>query len=154
MKLLNKHIEELEKEIEKLQEDRKPHKLSLEDLFQEVAGAVAVAFTMSLSEEIWELSQKLSWWHILAIFFLILTVANFFVLYGNRKSWAKQQVLGFIQLRLLTTAVISIVIAAVVVLILGIYPTMVGSFQDYLKIVIFVASFSIIGGLGLDMARD
>jgi uncharacterized membrane protein len=154
IKNLNKHIEVLEQEIKKLRERNIPHKLSLEDLFQEVAGAVAVAFTMALSEEIWELSQKLSWWHILAIFFFILIVANLFILYGNRKAWAKQQIFGFVQLRLLTTTVISLLVSAFVVLILGIYPAMVDNFQGYLKVVIFVASFSIIGGLGLDMAKD
>jgi len=154
IKILNDQIEVLKKEIDQLVEENKPHKLGLDDLMQELAGAVAVALTMSLSEEIWELAQRLSWFHILTIFLFVLLVANFFVRYGNRKQWANQTVLGFFQLRLLTTAVFSLSVSAFVVALLGVYPNVVNDFTDYLKVVLFVASFSIIGGLGLDMAKE
>jgi uncharacterized membrane protein len=154
IKVLNQHLELLEREIEHLRERKQPHKLGLDDIFQELAGAVAVAFTMALSEEIWELAQRLNWFHILGIFLFILLVANFFVRYGNRKQWASQVVLGFIQLRLLTTAVLALIVSAFAVVLLGVYPNMVDNFSDYLKVVLFVASFSIIGGLGLDMAKE
>jgi uncharacterized membrane protein len=154
IKTLNRHLEILEREIEHLKEREQPHKLGLEDIFQELAGAVAVAFTMALSEEIWELAKKLDWWHILGIFLFILAVANFFVRYGNKKQWESQTVFGFIQLRLLTTAVLSLLVSAFVVVLLGVYPNVVNDFDNYLKVVLFVGSFSIIGGLGLDMAKE
>ncbi len=150
---LNDRLKSLEEEIEKLREESTPHKLSLDDLFQELAGALVVSLTASLSEEMWELAQKLSWLHISFVFLFVLVVANFFVRYGNRKQWAKQTVLGFIQLRLLTSAVLSLTVSAFVVALLGIYPTFVSGIENYFKVVLFVASFSVIGSLGLDMAR-
>jgi len=154
IELLNKHLETLERKIEEIKREREPHKLGFDDLIQELAGAVVVAFTMALSEEIWSLAQKISWLHVLGIFLFMLITANFFISYGNRKAWAKQQIFGFVQLRLLTTSVIALIVSALVILIIGIYPSMVESFEDYLKVVIFVAAFSIIGGLGLDMTKD
>ncbi|RTZ69779.1 MAG: DUF2391 domain-containing protein [Aquificaceae bacterium] len=153
LETLNDRLKSLEEEIGKLREEGSPRKLSLDDLFQELAGALIVALTMSLSEEMWELAQKLSWLHISFVFLFVLAVANFFVRYGNRKQWAKQTVLGFLQLRLLTSAVLSLTVSAFVVALLGIYPTFVSGIENYFKVVLFVASFSVIGSLGLDMAR-
>ena len=150
---LNKKMELIEKELEILTERDKPAKLTPEDLVQEMAGALVVALTMSLSEEIWELAQKLSFFHIVGIYLFVLFVANLFVRYGNQKQWEQQSLMGFIQLRLLTSAVLSLIVSALVVAILGIYPTFVNGFENYLKVVLFLSSFSIIGSLGLDMAR-
>ena len=150
---LNHQLEVLEREIEKLQREKEPDKLHLDDLFQELAGAVVVALTMALSEEIWELATKLSFIHILFIYLFVLLVANFFIRYGNQRQWAKQTVLGFLQLRLITSAVLSLIVSAIAVVLLGVYPTFVDSFTDYLKVVLFVSAFSTIGSLGLDMAR-
>jgi len=153
IKFLNRQLEILEKEIEELQREKKPDSLHLDDIFQELAGAVVVALTMALSDEIWELATKLSFLHIVFIYLFVLAVANVFIYYGNQKQWARQTVFGFIQLRLLTSSVLSLIVSAVVVLLLGIYPYFIDSFVDYLKVVLFVAAFSTIGGLGLDMAR-
>ena len=153
LETLNDRLKSLEKEIGKLREESTPRKLSLDDIFQELAGALVVALTMSLSEEMWQLAQKLSWLHVFFVFLFVLAVANFFVRYGNRKQWAKQTVLGFLQLRLLTSAVLSLTVSAFVVALLGIYPNFVSGIENYFKVVLFVASFSVIGSLGLDMAR-
>ncbi len=153
LETLNHQLEVLEKEIEELHKRNEPDTLHIDDLFQELAGAVVVALTMALSEEIWELATKLSFIHILFIYLFVLAVANFFIRYGNQRQWAKQTVLGFLQLRLLTSAGLSLIVSAIVVLLLGVYPTFVDSFTDYLKVVLFVAAFSTIGSLGLDMAR-
>jgi len=153
LETLNDRLKSLEEEIGKLRKENTPRKLNLDDLFQELAGALIVALTMSLSEEMWQLAQKLSWLHISFVFLFVLAVANFFVRYGNRKQWAKQTVLGFLQLRLLTSAVLSLTVSAFVVTLLGIYPTFVSGIENYFKVVLFVASFSVIGSLGLDMAR-
>ena len=153
LKVLNHQLEVLEKELEELRREGKPAKLHFEDIIQELAGAVVVALTMTLSEEIWELATRLSFIHIVIIYLFVLVVANFFVRYGNQKQWARQSILGFIQLRLLTSAILSLIVSAVVVILLGVYPTFVNDLTDYLKVVLFVAAFSTIGGLGLDMAR-
>ncbi len=153
LETLNHQLEILEREIEELQRKNEPDKLHLDDIFQELAGAVVVALTMALSEEIWELATKLSFIHILFIYLFVLLVANFFIRYGNQRQWAKQTVLGFLQLRLITSAGLSLIVSAIVVVLLGVYPTFVDSFTDYLKVVLFVSAFSTIGSLGLDMAR-
>jgi uncharacterized membrane protein len=152
---LEKHLLFIEEELKKIdkQTHKEPSKLSLEDLIQELTGAVVVALTVSLSDEIWSLAEKLSLIHTLIIYIFVLFVANLFVAYGNKKGWVRQQLLGFIQLRLLTSAVISFLVAAFIVTLLGIYPNFVGNFNDYLKLVLLVSSFSLIGSLGLDMAK-
>jgi len=150
---LEKHLEEIERELRRIEEGEKPQKLKFEDVVQEFAGAVVVALTVSLSDEIWDLAQRLSLVHTLAVYLFVLLVANFFVAYGNRKGWAKQQVLGFLQLRLITSALISFVVSAFIVLLLGIYPNFVEGWEDYLKLVLLVSSFSLVGSLGLDMAK-
>jgi len=109
LKVLNHQLEVLEKELEELRKEGKPDKLHFEDIIQELAGAVVVALTMALSEEIWELATRLSFIHIVLIYLFVLVVANFFVRYGNQKQWARQSILGFIQLRLLTSAILSFV---------------------------------------------
>jgi uncharacterized membrane protein len=150
---IEEHIHNLEKELKRFEEKGNPQKLSFEDVIQELAGAVVVALTVSLSDEIWDLAKRLSFTHALSIYLFVLVVANVFVAYGNKKGWIKQQVFGFIQLRLLTSAVISFLVASFVVLLLGIYPNFVETFGDYLKLVLLISSFSLIGSLGLDMAK-
>ncbi len=152
---IEKHLLEIEKELKKLDErtEKKPSSLAFEDLIQELAGAVVVALTVSLSDELWDLASKLSFLHALFIYLFVLMVANLFVAYGNRKQWARQQLFGFLQLRLITSAVISFLVAAFIVAFLGIYPNFVPSFDDYFKLVLLVSSFSLIGSLGLDMAK-
>jgi len=153
IKELTKHVELLEKELEELHHNSKPQKLTFEDIVQELAGATVVALTISLSEEIWDIAKKLSLLHILFVYLFVLFVANIFVRFGNRKQWEKQTILGFIQLRLLTSAFLSFLVSLLVVLLLGIYPNMVGDLNDLFKVVILVSSFSLIGSLGLDMAK-
>lgn len=150
---LTEQVKILEKELKELNKNTQPQKLNFEDIVQELAGATVVALTISLSEEIWTIATKLSLIHTLAIYLFVLVVANIFVRYGNRKQWEKQTVLGFIQLRLLTSVFLSLLVSFLVVLLLGIYPTMVGNFENLLKVVILVSSFSLIGSLGLDMAK-
>lgn len=153
IKELTKQVEILEKELQELNRKENPQKLTFEDLIQELAGATAVALTISLSEEIWEIAVKLSWVHVLFIYLFILVVANIFVRYGNQKQWESQTLFGFIQLRLLTSAVLSFIVSLFVVLLLGIYPNVVNDFSNLFKVVILVSSFSLIGSLGLDMAK-
>jgi len=153
LKTLNRQLEILEKELEQLQKRNEPDKLHIDDIFQELAGAVVVALTMALSEEIWELATKLSFIHIALIYLFVMVVANFFIRYGNQRQWASQTVFRFVQLRLVTSALLSLLVSAIVVVLLGVYPTQVDTFTDYLKVVLFVAAFSTIGSLGLDMAR-
>jgi uncharacterized membrane protein len=149
---LEKHLSYIEKELKKLEKGN-PQKLKFEDLVQEFVGAVVVALTISLSDEIWDLAQKLSFIHTLIIYLFVLIVANFFVAYGNKKGWQSQQIFGFLQLRLLTSALISFIVASFTVILLGIYPNFVENFDDYLKLVLLISSFSLIGSLGLDMAK-
>jgi len=153
IKELTREVKDLEKELKMLNQSSGPQKLSFEDIVQELAGATVVALTISLSEEIWDIAKKLSLVHILFVYLFVLLVANIFVRYGNQKQWVKQTLLGFIQLRLLTSAFLSLVVSLFVVVLLGIYPNMVGDLNDLFKVVILVSSFSLIGSLGLDMAK-
>ncbi|MEO2153867.1 MAG: DUF2391 family protein [Aquificota bacterium] len=159
---IDKHLEDIDKEIhllaEKLEKldrlvDKKPSRLGLDDLIQELAGAAVVALPVSLSDEIWELATRLSLLHVLLIYGFVLLVAYLFVAYGNTKDWQKQTVFKFLPLRLLTSSFLSFGVSALLILLLGIYPNFIDTFEGYIKTVLLVSSFSIIGSLGLDMAK-
>jgi len=150
---LERKVENIERELKSLTERDRPSKLTFNDLVQELVGALVVALPAALSEEIWELSQKLSPIHIFGIYLFVLVLVNIFVRYGNQKQWEKQSLLGFIQLRLLTSALLSLLVSAVTVALLGVYPNFVEGWDNYLKVVLFVSSFAVLGSLGLDMAR-
>ena len=76
-----------------------------------------------------------------------------FIRYSNLGNWKVQNLAGFLPLRLVTSFFISLLISAFALLILGIYPGIIDNTNWFVKTVILVTLFSVIGSIGLDAAK-
>ena len=156
-----KDIRELRQEIESIDSRLKEiaEKLSesksfnFNDFIQEITGAVILAFPFAANADIWEISRNMTPYH--SAFTLIATIAGLFIFikYANVGNWKTQNLVGFIPLRLLTSLAISLVVSTLSLLILGIYPGIINTFSWFIKTVILVTVFSVIGSIGLDAAK-
>ena len=157
-----KEIEKIERELHQIEEqinaiNRKLEKeettLKFSDVVQEAAGAALLAFPFAASEDVWELSQKMSFSH--ALFLLILTIVGLYTVikFGKIGNWKAQNLGGILPLRLLTITAVSLTVSALSLLILGVYPSVINEPQWFLKAVILVFLFSTMGSFGLDAAK-
>jgi uncharacterized membrane protein len=123
------------------------------DFIQEITGAVILAFPFAANADIWEVSKDMTSLH--AAFTLVATVLGLFVFirYADVGNWRAQNLAGLIPLRLLTSLVISLVVSALALLILGIYPSIINTVGWFVKAVILVTLFSVMGSIGLDAAK-
>jgi uncharacterized membrane protein len=152
---IEKELEELHKELSRisgrLSLQREGFKFS--DLVQEVAGAVLLAFPFAVNSDIWELSEKISVAHATFIL-LFLIVSLFFVIeYSNLGNWKKEHLVGFLPLRLVTITVVSLLVSALSLLVLGVYPAIIDSASWFFKATVLVCLFSVVGSFGLDAAK-
>ncbi len=161
-KLEEKEIEKIERELHQIEEqintinrklEREETTLKFSDIVQEAAGAALLAFPFAASEDVWELSRKMSISH--ALFLLFLTVIGLYVVikFGKIGNWKIQNLGGFLPLRLLTITVISLTVSALSLLILGVYPSVINNPQWFIKAAILVFLFSTMGSFGLDAAK-
>ncbi|MEO2083295.1 MAG: DUF2391 family protein [Desulfurobacteriaceae bacterium] len=153
---------ELERELKKIEEKLEhidgilcgeKKGFSFSDFIQEVAGAVILAFPFAANADIWEISRKMSPIHSLLLLTIIIGGLFTTVKYGKLGNWKVQEIAGFIPVRVFTVLTISLLVSALSLLILGIYPAIIDSTDWFLKTVILVTLFSVIGSLGLDAAK-
>lgn len=157
-----REIEKIERELHQINEkinaisrklENESSNLKLSDIIQEAAGAALLAFPFAASEDVWELSEKMSLLH--ALFLLFLTILGLYIVikFGKIGNWKIQNLGGFLPLRLLTITVISLTVSALSLLILGVYPSVINNSEWFLKAVILVFLFSTMGSFGLDAAK-
>lgn len=157
-----KEVEEIERELLQIEKqiseinrklEREATTLRFSDIVQEAAGAALLAFPFAANADIWELSQRMSMAH--AVFLLILTIFGLYgvIKYGKIGNWKVQNIVGFLPLRLLTITSISLLISALSLVILGVYPSIIDSLQWFFKAVVLVFLFSTMGSFGLDAAK-
>ncbi len=157
-----KEIEKIERELHQIEEqinalNRKLEKeetnLKFSDIVQEAAGAALLAFPFAASEDVWELSRKMSLPH--ALFLLVLTIIGLYIVikFGKIGSWKVQNVGGILPLRLLTITAISLTISALSLLILGVFPSVINNSEWFFKATVLVFLFSTMGSFGLDAAK-
>ncbi|TCK02524.1 DUF2391 family protein [Phorcysia thermohydrogeniphila] len=152
---LRQEIESIDSRLKEIAETLSVSKknFNFNDFIQEITGAVILAFPFAANADIWEISKNMTFYH--AAFTFIATVLGLFIFirYANVGNWKTQNLAGFIPLRLLTSLIISLVISALSLLILGIYPGIINTFSWFIKTVILVTVFSVIGSIGLDAAK-
>ena len=157
-----KEIEKIERELHQIEEqisainrklEREETTLKFSDIVQEAAGAALLAFPFAASEDVWELSQKMSLSH--ALFLLVLTIIGLYTVikFGKIGNWKVQNLGGVLPLRLLTITAISLTVSALSLIILGVYPSVIDNYQWFLKAVVLVFLFSTMGSFGLDAAK-
>lgn len=147
-----KDVERRLAEIERKLESRKKE-FNLGDLIQEIVGAVLFAFPFAVNADIWELSSKLNFVHTVFILLFLLISLYFAVEYSNLGNWKVEHVIGFLPLRFITIALVSFIVSALSLIILGVYPLIIDNFSWFLKATVLIALFSVIGSFGLDAAR-
>jgi uncharacterized membrane protein len=159
--LEEKKIEEIERELHNIEEQLKEinsrfklqEGFKLSDFIQEIAGATLMAFPFAANSDVWELSQKMSNLHALLLVVLIVVGLYFVIKYGKIGNWKVQNVGGFVPLRLITILAVSFTVSALALLILGVYPAIVDSKEWFLRAVVLVSLFSVMGSFGLDAAK-
>ncbi|RKQ63301.1 putative integral membrane protein DUF2391 [Thermovibrio guaymasensis] len=155
-------IEEIEKELQALQESvvqiredlkGKREGFRFSDFIQEVMGATLLAFPFAANADIWELSKKISFLHVVLILILITAGLFFAIKYSNLGNFKVQQVAGFLPLRLITILSISLFVSALSLLVLGVYPSIVDNLGWFFKATVLITLFSVMGSFGLDAAK-
>ncbi|WP_457677985.1 DUF2391 family protein [Thermovibrio sp.] len=154
-------LERIERELRTIEEKvssiderlQKNRSFSFADLIQEVAGATLLAFPFAANSDIWELSEKISVAHALFILLLVATSLFFVIEYSGIGDFKVQHLGGFLPLRLLTILTVSLFVSALSLLILGVYPSIIGNLKWLFKATVLITLFSVIGSFGLDAAK-
>ncbi len=147
---LKKQVEEVKSHVES---NAKPDRFGWDDFIQECIGALIVAFPISMTEEIWEVSQRLSGFRIFLIVLGALSVVYVFIKHSKLHRWEAQNITGFLPLRLITSFLIAFTVSSIALLTLGVYPNFLDSWEWFLKTSALVTVFSIVGSLGVDMLK-
>lgn len=154
---MEERIKEIEEKIEDLhreyEERHTLQRFTFSDLVQELIGAAVIALPFSLTEEVWELAQRLSLLRVLFIYFFVLFFVFIFIKYSKLQNWEQQNVAGFVPLRLITSMGISFFVSLVCLLMFGIYPDFIKDTTTLIKATLLVNAFAVIGSLGVDMAK-
>ncbi len=157
LKRIEESLGDLRKDVESVRSEirasQKPDRFGLDDFIQECIGALIVAFPISMTEEIWEVSSKLSFWRIFVIMLGALGVVYFFIKHSRLQRWEAQDVAGFLPLRLITSFLIALTVSCATLYILGVYPNFLDNWEWFIKTSVLVTVFSIVGSLGVDMIR-
>ncbi len=155
MDKIGKQAEGIEKEIGKIRNKIKHEKsgFQLKDLIQEIAGAILLAFPFAANADIWEISQKMSYLHTVILLILIILGLFIVIKYGKLENWKTQNIAGILPLRLITILAISLIVSALSLLILGIYPSIITNLNWFLKTTVLITLFSVMGSFGVDAAK-
>jgi len=149
-----REIEEKLVDLHKEYEERHAlQKFKFSDFVQELIGAAVIALPFSVTEEVWELAQKLPISRVLFIYFFVTFFVFIFIRYSKLQNWEQQNVAGFIPLRLITSMGISFLVSLACLLMFGIYPDFIKDIGTLLKATLLVNVFAVIGSLGVDMAK-
>ncbi len=116
---LRRDVEEMRSYIE---EANKLDRFGFDDFIQECIGALIIAFPISMTEEIWEISNKLSLERIILIMIGALIIVYFFIKHSKLQRWESQDLAGFLPLRLITSFLIAFLVSSAMLYILGVYP--------------------------------
>ncbi len=157
LKRVEDSIENLRRDLEdmrsRMESAHKPDRFGLDDFVQECIGALIIAFPVSMTEEIWEISQKLSLFRVLLIMLGALGVVYVFIKHSKLQRWETQDVAGFLPLRLITSFLIAFTVSSLALYTLGVYPNFLDNWEWFLKASILVTVFSVVGSLGVDMIK-
>ncbi len=150
LKTLQDDVKSIRSEIER---SHKPDRFGFDDFVQECIGALIIAFPISMTEEIWEVSNKLSATRVILIVLFALGVVYFFIKHSKLHRWETQEVSGVLPLRLITSFLIAFSVSALTLLALGVYPNFLDNYLWFLKTCSLITVFSLVGSLGVDMIR-
>ncbi|BAT72172.1 conserved hypothetical protein [Thermosulfidibacter takaii ABI70S6] len=156
-----KGVEEIERTLKNLEEriseineklEGKKASFQLKDVIQQIVGAMLLAFPFAANADIWEVSKNMTFTHALILLAIIVVGLYMVIKYGKLENW-KTQNIGFVPLRLITILCISVTVSALSLVILGVYPEIINNESWFIRTVILVTLFSVMGSFGLDATK-
>ncbi len=159
LKNLERDVEEMNEDLASIQKDVRDirsrlfpslDRLGVDDLVQQLVGAVGFVFPLLFTDEIWELARSIS--TLRAVFLITLTLLLGYVFIGRARlgNIADQKVIG-IPLRLITVALIAYGSTFLIIYIYGLQTYYHLDMVTYFKAMAVFGTFSVIGSIAVDM---
>jgi len=152
LKKLKESVEELTKQLSRMEEAGNPDSLGWDDIAQEIVGAVTFALPFLFTAELWEIAKDISVERSLIIFLMTLGVAYLFIA-KSRIGNLKREELFHIPKRLLTVTGIAYLISAGLIYLYGINSLANFTVGQYLNATILISTFAVIGAITVDMVK-
>ena len=159
LKNIERDMEEMNEDLEAIQKDVRDiraklfpslDRLGIDDLIQQLVGAVGFVFPLLFTDEIWNLAASISLGR--AIFLIVLTLFFGYIFIGRARlgNIAEQNVIG-IPLRLITVALIAYGSTFIIIYIYGLQAYYHLDMLTYFKAMSVFGTFSVIGAIAVDM---
>ena len=130
-----------------------PDKFEFDDFAQQVVGAIILSAPLTVTQEVWMLSQSLDISRVGVIFALTLTFDLLLIYYAKFQQTSDERIFGIIPKRLLSLLIVSYCTAFAMLYILGVTGGQVNDVEGVIKLVVFVGLFANIGAGAADMLK-
>ena len=164
----SKDIDEIKEDLEEIKEDideikkkkslfsglkSLPEKFGFDDISQQIIGAVIVSAPFAVTEEVWGLAQNLVFWQIFSIILITLIFDILLFYFTKYQQMKEKKIANLIPLRIVSIIVVTYLVSAMMLTILGVLGKEVPSIVSGIKLVIFVGLFANIGAGTADLIR-
>ncbi|WP_456421962.1 DUF2391 family protein [Thermococcus sp.] len=149
---LRKSIEELTIQVARLEEKKKPDSLGWDDVAQEIVGAITFALPFLFTGEVWDVAKDISIERSFAIFLLTMLLAYIFLTKSRLGNLEREEVFH-VPKRLITVALISYAVSALLIYLFGIDYIAHFNALQYFNATVIISTFSVIGAIAVDMVK-
>ncbi len=140
----------------------KPEKFGLDDVAQQIFGAVLFSAPLSVTEEVWKLAQNLGFTRMLVFVILSVVIATIIIYYTKFQRVAKESIGGdidthivgrmYVPKRLVSLFIISYSVSIFILWLFGVMSFVNDLFWTF-KIFIFISFFASIGAATADIIK-
>ncbi|MBN2042327.1 MAG: DUF2391 family protein [Candidatus Aenigmarchaeota archaeon] len=140
----------------------KPEKFGIDDVAQQIFGAVLFSAPLSVTEEVWRLAQSLSVTRMVVFVILSVVVATIIIYYTKFQRVAKESIGGdinthlvgrmYVPKRLVSLFVIAYSVSVFILWLFGIMSYINDPFWTF-KIFIFISFFASVGAATADIIK-
>jgi uncharacterized membrane protein len=155
---LKKHIESIKMEVDELHSKvclKEPKHFSSKNIAESFFGALLIGFTFVFKGLLIDVSINLPWSNIIMIIFstiLILAVEIYFIGYRKVQNKKERKLGQFMFKRMLTMYLISLFVSSFLLFIFG-FLSLVGTMEQYLKLIFVVAMPCAVGSVIPNMLK-
>jgi len=164
----SKDIDEIKEDLEEIKEDideikkkksifsglkRLPERFGVDDLSQQIIGAVIVSAPFAVTEEVWKLAQNLVIWQVFSIFVITIIFDILLFYFTKYQRMKERKIANLIPLRIVSIITVTYLISALMLTILGVLGKEVILIIPGIKLVILVGLFANIGAGTADLIR-
>lgn len=134
--------------LERITSGHKPDKFTLNDVAQQIVGALILSAPFSVSEEVWTLANSIDSVRLVFLFGMTIFVSGLIIFYTKFQSVARENIMRTVPKRLLSVIVVSFVSVAFLLWMFGV----IGQITDTLWIIKLVTFLSFFGAIGASAA--